>query len=125
MLKKTAMEIGMTYSVFKPYLVRMETDEIQVSINNLPPSLRALVDEHIKKYRGKTYILTRIEPTEECDIADISAQLRASLPSVFIADMGLMKRSTMDLIVDEFIRIGGLMLLLIGIFLILILLNKS
>jgi len=122
-LKKTAMEIGMTYSVFKPYLVRMETDEIQVSINNLPPSLRALVDEHIKKYRGKTYILTRIEPTEECDIADISAQLRASLPSVFIADMGLMKRSTMDLIVDEFIRIGGLMLLLIGIFLILILRN--
>jgi predicted exporter len=121
-LKEAAARSGMVFAVFQPYLRRLANPgEACTGIDDLPSSLRQLIGEHMRSDGAATYILTRLEPADNCDVLDMTTRLRAEIPGLLAADMGLLRHSAMKLFIDGLLRLGGIVILLVGAFLLVLL----
>ena len=117
-LRAAAGETGVAYPVFQSYLLSLGNAAAPpVERNELPSSLQELVGEYLRTVDGKTYVLTRIIPSENSDIAAWMGHLRRWNPGLIVADMGLIRNQTMSLFINGLIKMSLLIFVLIIVFL--------
>jgi hypothetical protein len=117
-LKKAAGGTGVAFPVFQPYLRRLGNGAMQpVGSGDLPASLQELVGEYLRNSAGKTYVLTRITPAENCDMESLMEHLRRWNPDLIVADLGVIRNKTMRLFINGLLKLSVLIFVLIIIFL--------
>lgn len=117
-LEQAATSAGMRFQMFTPYLTNLGSEPaLWISEKTLPPSLAQIVAEHVKRVGKEIYILTRIEPVEHLDVQGLSAHLRSLIPGLRIADMGLLRHSTMKLFTNGLLTLTVFVIGLILVFL--------
>ena len=117
-LKTAAGASGVSFPVFQPYLKQLDNDAVPpVDAADLPASLQELVGEYLRSSAGKTYVLTRITPAENCDMESLMEHLRRWNPGLIVADLGVIRNKTMHLFVNGLLKLSVLIFVLIIIFL--------
>jgi uncharacterized protein len=121
-LKKAAADSGVLFPVFLPYLQRLGNGAARpLDRGDLPASLQELAGEYLRANDGKTYVLTRIIPSENSDIAALVERLRQWNPGVIVADMGVIRSKTMRLFIGGLLKLSVLIFAAIALFLFLFL----
>ncbi len=117
-LKKAADDSGVSFPVFQSYLLRLNHGAAQpLGLADLPASLQELVGEYLRAEDGKTYVLTRINPSESGDMEALMEHLRRWNPDLIVADLGVIRNKTMRLFINGLFKLSVLILMLITVFL--------